>query len=751
MPAPAGVSSRRLSVKVFSGILVLVSSICTNAVAKIDPGKQDDTDKLRFFPYRVGPTGELDKPLDRTLFNVRLERASDRDEQYIYPCNQGIEPPSGRYVVWLEGADLISLQSTIKTRDSGHPLKPMKIGVFPAGKIRIPSSYDMCSGCTLRLVHIDVHARGPVLQALWGRRSSETEAKTGVFVPEGPVLVTLFDNINQEFVAVARPVNVATGKTTVVEPRPPTSGGDVVAILDRPDELSANQDPEIDLWLETSSDGKRTPDLVVSAAFRVIAVWFGVGDRYGVLTVSSSTAYLPKAEITIPNGGVVSHRSQLLEKPSLDIELELDEYLSKDPSIIEIIGLSDRQKIREAAVEPGTKILHFEDLPPKRVWARLVTSAWKFIAEADLSDGIDKHVIIAPQPLRVHGTVYYGDEACPATISFETRGDAEGNTKAETDARGDYEAYLYRRGVYTIQTDITKEAREPYSDFTYIGGDQQIDIHIPLNEVSVQVVNSRDNQGIDGASVIVDSHSGEKTISRKYVADEHGGLVLPPLQPGALVLRAEAEGFQTSEPEETQILESDEFRDLTVYLVPVEAETRLIVRLPNGTPASGVEAQLRRDLDSSAPLWSGIGDGQGELEVPRMPLGTFLLFRHETAGFTMILPHTNPTTEIQLPPQAPPLVIRVVGPNGETIRGAGLAIWTAKGGWATNRALSWLTWSGFPGTQGGGLWTAKGLPAESIRIVAWGSPSSRDLSLFDSNSAIVQYPWPNIVEIEALP
>ncbi len=256
-------------------------------------------------------------PIDPAGFRVLLTPTQAPGRELVYPCGEWLAPPTGRYGVLIEGPGKMTPNPIlISYRGSAFKGRGMVAIEFvaPAGTVVLAESVEPGPGSSVRLLHLESQLLHPgYIQHELTRRASLAAARSGVMMPEGAVFMGLYDNARQEYVALARPVEVPAGGTVEVEPRPPALGSsDLMVVLERPEIINKpSMDDVKAIWIADESEPIE-PHLLVPAASRLYAIWYGLRGR-GRLEVRSASAALEPQTVELKPGKV--HRSVVLLQP----------------------------------------------------------------------------------------------------------------------------------------------------------------------------------------------------------------------------------------------------------------------------------------------------------------------------------------------------------------------------------------------------------------------------------------------------
>lgn len=713
---------------------------------------------LSFWPTTVEDS-EILAPFG---FEVHLVPAHDLDLELTYPCGEWFEPPPGRYRYWIEGNGKITPYSSVFAFRGG-PFRGKggvaRVPVSPAGTVALDRAFTLPPAGFLRILHLDSHLKDRVLRREFSRRIPAEAAHRGAAMPAGRVVAALFDSARGEYLGITRPVEVQPGGPTLVAPESPAGGSDLVVLLDRSEILDDHAQAPVEI-VARSGERSRAPDVLVPTADRVYAIWYGLAGNYVELEATAAGAFFPSREITLRPGRVEGFRGELQPLPNLDVQIRLPQPLRRQELGLGVSELPDRSPITGKDLAANSTSARFEGLPPRELEVVLQTGPWAFRERVDLREGQDAEVVFEPRLIEVTGRVFWGDEPQPATVSFRSdpfRPREEVSTV--TDEDGAYRIALFRSGYYQVGVQLDSVAGGPYVDYLEepIVEDRVLDFHLPANRFRIRAVDAQTGEGIAGAELAVDNRlASGRAYSQPATTGEDGIADLPPLRPGELLVFAEAKGYLRTGPVTEVVPEEDVEVEVTINLEPVGSSGGLRLLLPDGTPAAGAEVRAQTSLGNTPPIWSGVADPRGLLEIPPHAKGTLLMVRHPQGGGLVHAWHgTQAEAEPEvwtLPPPAPLMTVHVVQPGGDPAPWAQVAI--DLGAVRVHGAsLAWLASSPVGGANRQGIWQGRNLPAHDLRVHAWASSAVTPAVLsgaLDGLAVLVRYPWSNVVEVEVL-
>lgn len=220
-------------------------------------------------PIIAGP-GSATTPLSTANCEVHMARSNDETQEYVYPCGKWFQPPTGRYLLWLEKEGSISFQRVVyyageRFGRAGHVFMNT---LHPAGSVKLDPTTKMPAGSTFRLLSLD-----PVRDSRpFDRRIASVHANRQVAIPIGRVIAGVFDR-DGRVLSLSKPKRVEAGIVTAVSPEKPENGrAALLAVLNRYVAPRALPVCEGSLILPDSSEEHPSVDL--QAHDRVVLVWY---------------------------------------------------------------------------------------------------------------------------------------------------------------------------------------------------------------------------------------------------------------------------------------------------------------------------------------------------------------------------------------------------------------------------------------------------------------------------------------------
>jgi hypothetical protein len=706
---------------------------------------------VMFWPANNTDGGNVDTLLPADDCQVVLAPWTDFAAERRYRCGIWFQPPEGRYQAWLEkGGDRITPTSatfnyapaSFQGRGQG-----VVMPLHPGGQVALAEDIPLPPGAELTLINFDSCCAPPKLGNPFARRAiaSTPSLRSGLPVPTGKVFAGIFDRKTREAIAIARPVRVEAGKVATVAPRPPAvDTADVFVSLGRPD-VRASRDVDV---VELTLDGKK-PEALFDGSDRIYAAWFGVKGGTAQLSVASKALRLSTRTLTLTSGRVVTVREELQKLPSVAVSLVTPSPAAFEGETlrVEVLHPSSAEPFRGTPIIPGEEVL-LDSLPEALLDIVLSVGPWRFRERVDLTSGLSEKVRFDLQPIVISGEVFYGRErAVNAEVAFEA--DA-GLVRVQTDDAGRYQTTFWHGGdAWTVHVSVPGRHGPPFVDgFVQINETRTLDIHVPRTEYEVRVLDSESGRGIAGAdvsasNVFTHGNEGEMTLVQRATTDDDGHAYLAPLRPGKLAIRVRAEGYRESER-----IDGGTVRDIDsrgkheVRLQPVGETVQVLLRMPDGRPVGAAELwAVRATHGIQRPLWRGQSNGDGVASVPRNVDGATLLIRSPITA-SAVRPFRADFSDPQIVLQPPAPAIQATAEPRTRI-----ALWI-DGVRVTGPAVTFLAWSS-EASDAEGNWSAKNLPAQPLRLLAWQRASEQEIvaGLRDANAITIDYPWPSIVTL----
>jgi hypothetical protein len=701
-------------------IAVLCSTALASSVQLPDPrtGNVGGISGVLFWPGEMFAANGDAWPLPTAAgCEVHFVPYSDLDRELVHPCGEWVALPSaGHYGYWLETDSRMTPAMGLllygRKPFAGHGMASI-VPVTPAGRVSVPAGRSMPDSETLRLLSIE--ARNRWSERVFDRRVAAARVHTPVQMPEGRVVAGRFDRRTNDAIALTRPFDVVAGKTAVVWPAAPAES-DLLLVLTKPPELQLSKPFPAQLALD-----QRAPDVMLNAYDRIIAIWYGVAARHATLSMRSDAAFWPARQVDLVRGKVTTIRSAVQRPPKVRVSI----VVPPGETIAEPMSLDMAGRHLDAA--PGAHEIN--GLPAAPLKITLLVGKWHRSEIVDLSSGADADVTFELKPIRVTGTVYYGDVRAQAEIDFLDDGDWR---TVGTNERGEYATTFWWPKTHMARVKIGElpPYLEPFRDIVDSG---VVDFHVPRTDYLVRVRDAKSGKGVPHAQLTIGNEAdGGPQTSQRVTANADGVAVVPPLRRGLLIVSAYAARYKKPEPLRVQV--DGEHRELDIALEPEAVAATLQLRLPDGAPAAHAEAWA---LDAAMrPLWRGGAGDDGNLELPEIPPGALLLVRH-------------PTTASTIRPWMPNELAWTLEPPGEPLTVASrsaafVALWL-DGVRLSGAPLAFAAWSA-PGTNNAGRWIGRNLPAKPLRVLLLPA-SALGSNAYDNLARAIEYPWPAQVSL----
>jgi Carboxypeptidase regulatory-like domain len=676
---------------------------------------------------------------------VHLGPFTAPDDELLYPCGKWFQPPAeGSYRVWLEMPGLISEgHSVLMWEDepfTGRGLA-LAMGVEPAGTIALAPTVPIGNEQSFRFVLLRGVHKGK-LRPAFDRRLSGDRARKGAAVATGSVLAGIFDRKTDDAIALARPVEVRAGKTSFATPAPPAKGSDVLVVLGRPAPAVA-ADPEVNVVLQVDGNARR-PDAFSASASNLFAVWYGVEGRSATLVAESSAVQLPPTVLRLTPGKVTTLRARLNGRPRVRASISGPEDRLRGSRLALELRTDPANELLQKLDARVNGEFQFDAVAPGAYKVVLLVDDWEFRKRVTLTDDGDEDVAFALSPLVVSGVVYHGRDPAPlAEVAFDI-----GRTwmRVKADDGGRYEAIFWKPDEYIAQIDVPERNGPPFLDGGFdIQESRTIDFHVPNTRFAVNVRDAVTGKPIAGARVIAGSiyerSGGPGRSSQTAITDADGRAMLPPLRPGEMSIRAQADGYLDSDTQRDVVTRNDARGDFTISLRPVGETISATIRNPDGTPASAAQVwAVGATGGHQPPLWSGAADANGVIAIPRaVRNATFLIRPRDAAVAVRRLEREDEVTWSLVP--AARLTVHAA-------RRSRIAVWIDDVR-LTGRPLGLLT-GAFEATDNEGVWSSASLPVRSLRVLAWrtASVAAVESGSYDLAATPLAYPWPRVVELQ---
>lgn len=694
-------------------LLVLVLATAARGVPDRSTGVINGKKAVMFWPKNNDVTGCV----------ARLVPFTNPATELSFPCGEWFLPPVGQYRAWIETSDTISpVPLVLNHRDEpfqGTGLLAV-LETVPSGEVGLLRASG--EAATFRALSIDTFRAGATLQRSFDRRVKATDSRP-VRMPTGRIVAGLFDD-KGDAITLSRPTTLAANQIIHPSLSVPRATN-ILVILERPKTHNSGEQ-EVDVHLSIDEKAA-TPDVLIDAADRIIAIWYEQSGRHAQLRTKSTTLMAKPVDLPIAPGRTYTVRSTLTALPKLQVRLNAPEPLTK-PTLT--VKTKTGQQVFTAPVTESTMIV--PAVPAEQLEVTLASEELTVRERADASDGADKSVAFDVTPFSLTGTVTRRGKGIPATITVAPTSGKPAVVNAERN--GKYTARLWAPGVYRVWLESAGISKHVY-EARQFDRDETYDITVPGADITVDVTNARDGKSVSKARVAAGTtykdHDGkDRRRWARVETDNNGSAALTPLDPGPLTVVVEADGFQKKELQATAAGTTTP-QHISVALDPLGDTTPLTILRPDGTPAAGAQVALS---DGEQLLWTGETDTNGRIEIAKRSGN--LLVRDTQSSIACIAPGPE---HITLGPPAEPLTANFTvngGPAKYTIITLTLGPCTLRG-----NALNFLT--GRPGmSDASGRWSVALLPREPIRVIAVTQQAMAAAQSGAMNHFTVTIPWP---------
>ena len=702
----------------------------------VESGLVNGKTSLLYWP--IGPNSRL---LDPTGCTVHLVPLTDHDQELVFDCGTWIQPPTGKYVAWIQTEESMTAHPIITNYVPSNPVSGSirsALLLQPAGEVVLARPHPDQS---FRLLHLPSPSEAREHRAI--DRRSPADSRHSVLMPEGDVLAALFDKKTNNARAVARPVHVKHNSVVSVDPQPPTVGTDILLILERQQrrERGPIGDAAVALRL---GNRELSPDVLSDTATRLVAVWYGVEATDAELVFRSQREFFPAQPLRLRAKDVSTIRGEITRLPSVEATIEGVSNLTD--AALTVKNLRTSATVLSLPARAGTS--HLESLPAEAVEIALhVGGEVQLHRTVDLSNGLDQQVTFTLEPLQVTGTLFRGDtpSAGHLLFSFGQRDAAS----AEAGQDGQFAVTLWTPGTYFVEvtTPHSTSYRQPF--VVIDEAHRNLKIRVPDNEIRVHVGDKDTGRAIAGAKVssVNSTLMGESMVEvTTRTTDESGDTLLPPMKPGHVSIAATADGYLPSEKQQVEVAEDSPARDVEIAMRPRTGGVRVKINGPDGAPAIGADVRLIASPNDGVPQWSSTYTDPDGVMVPLTTDG-FLLARMRGAASAIVpMSKDQDVRDVRLTQEGEPLVVSVRARDGAPVRSARLALWFDSYR-VTLQALGFLTWS-TGSVSPEGILIARGLPRSSTRAIAWqGGPDQIWTGAFDTIATAIPYPWHSVIPL----
>lgn len=715
-------------------------------------------------------------------FSALLADEARNNELQAFAAEAYFAPAAGRYRFWVEGEDAAgkAFMSPCARRlevpaAAGQFRQPMP--VVPAGRVGLPAGLAAGEELELRLYHVETAdyaapaAGGAQAEPRWElwRAAKASEVGSGLRMPRGKTVGLVFDRGKSRVVAFSRPFELAAGQTVALPAEPPGGGQQLLARFSRA--TVPAEDPEANVAV---SLGGRSiePGLLVASAGSLLAVFYGLPPGRAELLAEAGHDTLPFHSLGLAAGAAESLELELVRRPTLTVRLELPDA-ARGPDA-ELIVMSRNGK-DELAKKPlgDARVLEFRDLPAQPVRLDLVTAVGTLHETADLSSGEDTATELRVEAAEVYGRVFLGDEPAAGRLSFLNT--AGGKVEARSDENGDYRV-LALAALRYVDIELAGREGQPFHQFFMTGplAAGERDFHLPATRVEVTVRDAASGKAVPGAQLRIKNSfrtrdkNGEPMPPRtpggeppttsqmqKAQTDADGKASVFYLSEGTVEVTAAAEGYlEPEQPAKAVLAENGQAR-IEIRLQPLGQQAALELLLPGGGKAAGATVLLLGRLEPMEVLATGKAGPDGVVKLPEALAGAQLVALHPESSFLFGRWQPKPAPEIasiQLPARANPLSLRAKS-RGEIVPYAEVMLFV-DGQRLAMHLLFQLTGSR-PMTENDGVFSAAGLPQAPVKVIIFprGDPAKAEAvrqGQYDDQAVEIPYPWPPLVEVEAI-
>lgn len=709
-----------------SRLALAISIVCASGIASAADSPRRAS--INFVPTRDGVRAAC------AGIAVHLVGESKPAEETVAPACHALTPPAGEdaLLCWLEGDGLISPQQVrvaVPSATSGSAADAtIEVPLVPAASVLFtaPASHPPKA----QLIQLE---RGFVRYLPSNRFGQPT------LLPPGTVIATALD-ADGAVVGISRPARIGAGGLAELSPSAPRPGRvHLLARFRRP--------PPYDAFSPALATGLSNvpPDAFGGDGERGYAVWYDLAGKTAHLDIASDSLWLPRSEVALLGDGVVVADLDLAVRPTLHVALVIPPGLAGERSL----EIRDRGRtVWKNTIAPNAESADVPHVSASLLDGYLHIGAWELHEQADLRDGRDGQMLFQPTVYHVTGTVYQGDDGVRARVEFLSA--SGGATVAvSTDANGRYEATLFRDfGVVQVALDGMDP---PYLQLLdeELKPETRLDFQLPRSSVRVAVHSADTDEPCANASVsgFIQPRDGPHRGFTKEAGND-ATVTIGPLGEGALSLRARAPGFVEASEEVTIGTASHD--EIVIHLEREGSTQRVRVLLPDGGAAPSARVLVLSSPDGAA-LWIGGTGADGVVSIPCRFKG-WLGVRHPTAALSLSpCPECGGTTEtvVRLSPAAAPLRVQAVDQAGTPVWSAHVLLSVA--GMPLGDAVAHYLLDAPAGTDGGGIWTASGLPQQPVEVVCWSRSPRHDprkpTDAILSQRLVVPYPWPDLITL----
>ena len=437
----------------------------------------------------------------------------------------------------------------------------------------------------------------------------------------------------------------------------------------------AKPDPKDLALLLVGHEKRLVPDVFVfTGTTRAQAFWLDVPAGLAAIALTSRGWTLAKPlSPEVPERGAVAVSGEAVEKPSLRLLFDVAESVEQGNVEVELLncekernfpGPTPIERCVPVASQKGRSDTEhvFGGLDPVLFAVRWKLGKWSDTAMADMQNArpVEKRIVV--RPFEVSGRVTAGGAPTAARLRFWA---VNTGHVFETEAGEDgiYRLALVRRGRYAVG--IQRPDAPPFGAALRLEGDELRDEHadfdVPVNRVTVRVVDARSKDPVAGAEVFVKDLQGVRSSS--WVVDASGTTTLAPQEKGSYTLTGSAKGYRQSPPERLDVDENLRDRDVEIRLQP-SVDIRIRVLDARAAPSARAVVGV---VDAGGDSVSGAltdEQGVGLLPDPISP-GQPLAVRDAGGRIGVFRWSAEEQQDLMMPWPGPPVVVRFVAPDGE--------------------------------------------------------------------------------------
>ncbi len=285
----------------------------------------------------------------------------------------------------------------------------------------------------------------------------------------------------------------------------------------------------------TGHEKKLFPDVFVltgTGRVRARAFWFDVpAGAAGIALTSKDWTLAKPLNPDVPERGALALSGEMVEKPSLRLLFDVAESVGHGPIEVDLLNCEKQRNfsgptpIELCALVTSEKGRSdtgfvFSGLDAELFACRWKLGKWTDTVTVDLESARPVVKRIAIRPFEVSGRVTAGGRATAAKLRFWA---VNTSHTFETEAADDgiYRLALIRRGWYTVG--IRRPGFEPFGADLRLEGDEPRDEHadfdVPLNRVTVRILDAKSGEPIAGAMAFVEDRPWKLLADRRLCGE----------------------------------------------------------------------------------------------------------------------------------------------------------------------------------------------------------------------------------------